>query len=297
MNTRSMLFAAIVTLSATAFANGQTPAVNLPNGLTTAFTFETSGASPGALMSLFGQNLATTQAGASTPVLPTTLAGAQIVWNGLTDANSNYTLGTGEATPLLFASPLQLNFQAPIFDYTNPKQSFVIYVDHGNGNTDTAGPFYIEVQYMNPNLYSDPVTGYAINTNCYSGAIMPTSTPIGVVNNAIALTAYGTGFPALPGAVAGHPTPVPPENNPLQNALPMDDLSMVVQYTSDVTKVPVQLSPSVISYIGAVQNFVGLYQINLVLPPTIQSGRIDIGLADSYGDAVELAPIVFTTNN
>lgn len=60
---------------------------------------------PGSFVTVFGQNLATTTAIADTFPLPTKLGGTEVIFNGV-------------AAPLLFVSPGQVNFQAPVETYS-----------------------------------------------------------------------------------------------------------------------------------------------------------------------------------
>ena len=70
------------------------------------------------LATLFGTNLADTQAWAASVPLPTTLGGAQVLVNGA-------------AAPLIYASPSQINFQVPCEVPLNGAMG--IYVTNGGG--------------------------------------------------------------------------------------------------------------------------------------------------------------------
>ncbi len=71
-------------------------------GLANAASFQPGQQSEGALVSLFGQNLAPRAEAAARLPLPTELAGTQV-------------LLLGNPVPLLYVSPTQINFQAPYF--------------------------------------------------------------------------------------------------------------------------------------------------------------------------------------
>lgn len=87
--------------------------------LVNAAGFQPGPQSPGALVTLFGQNLAPRTEAATSVPLPTELAGTQV-------------LILGQAAPLLYVSPGQINFQAPysLALLARPGSQFPVVVRH-----------------------------------------------------------------------------------------------------------------------------------------------------------------------
>ncbi len=96
------------------------------------------------LGSLFGPNLTTETAAATTLPLPTSLAGCSVFIKDV--------LGNEHLAKLLYASPTQINFQMPANLPTGTAQIFAV----TNGNIHSSG--FINVTNINPGIFSADAT-------------------------------------------------------------------------------------------------------------------------------------------
>jgi uncharacterized protein (TIGR03437 family) len=216
-----------------------TPPIIYPGGLVNSASYAVSPTplSPGALVSVFGQGIAGTGGSAvSGSALPTTLGGLSVTFGGV-------------AAPLLAAVPSsggdQVNLQVPY--------------------------------ELNGQLAADVI----FNVN---GVLTPVqNVPIGVVPAAFTLSESGTGTAVL------HTidyTPVTPSNpavagetlaifanglGPLQTPIADGALATAADSTTLPVTVSIGGASATVQYAGLAPNFVGLYQINVVMP-TVPSG-------------------------
>jgi uncharacterized protein (TIGR03437 family) len=194
----------------------------------------TSGAAalaPEAIASAFGANLATTTVQASTVPLPTVLGGTSVT---ITDST-----GVARTADLFYVSPTQVNYEVPPGMATG-KASVTVSV-----NGDPAANGTATLSAVAPGLYSVDGSGqgtaagisYTVQANGTSSQT-PTTQPIdlSVATSQVTLELFGTG-------IRGHATPV----------------------TCKIgsTTVPV-------GYAGPQNVYVGLDQVNLLLPQTLQ---------------------------
>jgi uncharacterized protein (TIGR03437 family) len=210
-----------------------------------------------ALASLFGTNLADTQAWAASVPLPTTLGGAQVLVNGA-------------AAPLIYASSSQINFQVPCEAPLNGAVG--IYVTNSGGMSSaqaaTIAPYAPGVfTYARTATATDPVIVHVDNSLV---------TPDKPANPGEILIVYATGVGNLNHLpVTGAASPVSP-------------LSQAV----DLPTVTVGGAAASVSFAGLTPYFVGLVQINIQLPSTYPAGSslpLVVSFAGAAAPAVNLA--------
>ncbi len=184
---------------------------------------------PGALASLFGVNLAPEPAWASYIPLPVTLAGTQVIMNGT-------------AVPLLYVSPLQVNFQVP--------------------ESLAAGPAAIRVQTTFGASTDVPVTVVP-----YAPAIFDDPEA-----NVGAVLVAGEGQKT-------DAAPAKPED---YVEIYCTGLGPVAADGRTTTGVQVYIAEQLITdvpYAGLSGGYVGLYQVNARVPAGLAPGRYPVSLA------------------
>ncbi len=215
---------ASVTVSVTSTGSGSTgtPAItSVSNGA----TFKT-GFAPGSVLSVFGSELSpTTQSASSTP-LPLSTKGVAVLVNG-------------EAAPLYYVSPGQLNVQIP---YETTVNSSALLSINNNGQVTTQS---FQVGEAAPGIFTNS-----------AGALVPTATASAGQEIAFYITGSGAVTPAIPTGAA------PAASTAL------GDLPKPSQYTT-VTIGGVQVT---IDFIGIPWGLVGVTQINVQVPSGIPAG-------------------------
>jgi len=201
---------------------------------------------PGSLVSVFGTNLGTSTAGAATLPLPMTLADVRA------------QLG-GKDVPLVFANNNQVNAQIPTELAPGTTASLVVTV-----RGVAAAPDQITLATNQPGIFSINSSGAG------QGAIQVSNTvlfaaPAGSIPGAQArpvhrgefITIYCTGLGATePTVASGQPAP----GGPLATA------KIPVTVTVGGVQVPA-------AFAGLSPGFVGLYQVNIQVPSSVQPGN------------------------
>ena len=142
---------------------------------------------PGSLASLFGTNLSSTTASASTFPLPTAMAGATVSVGGV-------------AAALFYVSPTQINFQVPSATKTGTATVTV------NGPGGTSASFSFTVTAQAPSIYQYG-TNHAVATNV-DGSVNSDSAPAAAGS---VITVYLTGLGAVSNPVTdGTAAPLSP---------------------------------------------------------------------------------------
>ena len=194
---------------------------------------------PGSIISLFGQNLTSGTEPASTLPLTTTLAGATAIM-------------AGQQLPLLYAAGGQVN--ALVSSGININTSQQILIQRGSAYSI---PISVNVAASEPAVFpypapGDPPTQGAI-VNAVTYAVAHAGTPVGVGDTiAIFCTGLGSVAPAVPDG-AGAPS------SPLAN-------------TVATATVSIGGKPASVAFAGLSPGFVGLYQIDAVVPSGVAPG-------------------------
>jgi uncharacterized protein (TIGR03437 family) len=213
--------------------------------VTNGASFAVTALAPGTIASLFGQGLSAVTENAFTVPLPTTLPA--------TGGSSVSVIGatTTLQAPLFYVSPTQINFQLP-FEVTDATVNLVV-----NTSGTNSAPLPLSIASTSPGIFVvDPTSG--------QGAILHSAT-YGLVSAANPARAgevvliYCTGLGAVnPPVPSGTPAPT---NGTLSN----------VNTTPTVSIGGTILPPAAVAFAGLAPGFVGLYQINAVVP-AIPSG-------------------------
>jgi uncharacterized protein (TIGR03437 family) len=235
-----------------------------PGGVVNAATF-VSPVSPGSLVSIFGSNLAPQTASASTIPLPPSLDGVTVQFNGVT-------------APLLFVSSSQINAQLP---WEVPATGAVNVVVMNNGSP--SAPQSVAIGPYSPGVFASGNHAIAIHQD---GSLVA---PVGVLSQyasspasageTISVLATGLG-PVNPPGITG--------NNSLDT----------MRMTTSTLVVLIGGVPAQVSFSGLSPQFVGVDQMNVVVPATAPSGssvplQIQLGGLTS---TVETAIAIGTTN-
>ena len=192
--------------------------------------------SPGAIVSIFGTNLAASSGGAVGLPLPTILNGAKVTIGNI-------------AAPIFYASPSQINAQIP---YTvTPGANVTVSVQNSVGSTT----LFIPVVAAAPTLFSASQNG--LGNAAAQNYVSATSTPANSFNVAIPqggiLIAYGTGGGAIAGATTGAACPGG-------------------TFTGTPASATIAGQLATVNYAGCSPGFVGLDQWNIVIPSTVPDG-------------------------
>ncbi len=215
-------------------AAGQAAPAIAAGGLVNAASF-TSPVAPGAIVSLFGTNLAASVAGASSLPLPTALGNATVRFNGF-------------AAPLFYVSSGQINAQVP---YT-VAGSLQVTVSIG---ALTSATFSAPLVAAAPGIFTVDQSGRGPGVVLHADA-----TPVDAAHPAqrgevLLVFASGLG-PVQPPVTAGQ-------------AAPAEPLALVTQTTAATiggASAPVQFA-------GLAPGFAGLYQVNVQVPAGVSSGE------------------------
>jgi uncharacterized protein (TIGR03437 family) len=232
----------------------QPPSVN-QGGVVSAATFAAPVA-PGSLISVFGSNLAPEVARAATIPLPSSLAGVSVSFNDF-------------AAPLLYVAPGQINAQLPFEVASNRPVNVVV-----NNNGILSTPQAVQVAAFAPGVFT--VNGHAIAIHSDGSLAAPAGSIAQIASHpaepgeTLEILATGLG-PVNPPAITG--------NNSLD--VPRSTIASPIVLMGD--------SSAPVTFSGLSPQFVGVYQLNVVVPASAPSGdvplQIQIGGLSSTGDA------------
>jgi uncharacterized protein (TIGR03437 family) len=210
------------------------------NAVLNAASFATDVAvAPGAIVAIFGSNLAVGSMPATQSPLPIELDQTSVTFNGV-------------AAPLFYVSPGQINAQVP---FSIPSGSVSVQVSRG---TSTSTAEMVNIASASPGIF---IVNQANQTGAIvhlSGTVVTTSAP------AVAgeyLSIYCTGLGPLNMAVqsgTAGPTTAP---------LPQ---------TVTTPTVTIGGTAAVVAYSGLAPGFVGLYQVNVQVPAGLTAGNQQI---------------------
>ncbi len=221
-----------------------------PNAVANAASFSGNSAlSPGALFSIFGLNLGRQAIpepsfvpcpGTGTPIcLPLQMSGAAVKIGGL-DA------------PLYSVSPFQINAQVP-FELPPGPTKITVTLDGVE-----SGPLDATVNAAGPGIFTMSRDGTGAGIFLHANYSLVTNSAPAHPGEVILIYATGLGA-VLPQATTG----AAPPSNPLFN----------VQST---LAVEIGGKPSDWSFAGLASGFVGLYQINVTIPPDTAAGNVPV---------------------
>lgn len=229
-----------------------TLAVGMPvineNGVVNGASFSSDGAeaviSSGSIASLFGLNLASDTAAATGLPLPRVLAGAQVLVNGT-------------AVPLFYVSPTQINFQMPPGLSGSTAQVMVV-ADDVMGLEQT-----VRLAAESPGIFTINQQGSG------QGAVLLANTDvIAAPNESIS---GGMTQPAERGEVISiFCTGLGATNPPMQEGQPAGTSPL----SETITRPLVMIGgiPAEVLFSGLAPGFVGLYQVDVVVPAGVQPG-------------------------
>jgi adhesin/invasin len=234
-----------IVFTATAVPPGLIPSVSsggVVNGASFRLSSEPNGAvAPGAIVSIFGIDLAGEERVASGFPLSTTLGETSATFNGI-------------AAPLFYVSPMQLNAQLP---FNVPAGEATVTIHRGDRASE---PRAVAVASASPGIFT-------VNRNGQGpGAILDAQTyePIEQTNPTYPggyLAIYCTGLgPVQPPWSSGEPAPTPPPE------------------TVSQPQVSIAGIPAEVSFSGLAPGYVGLYQVNVRVPVGIPPGLQNLQL-------------------
>jgi uncharacterized protein (TIGR03437 family) len=255
----------IICLCAAATSFNQTTKASRPTApvaLVNAASYEATVA-PGSIGALFGAGMATQTAIAPSLPLPTTLAGVTVKLNGLN-------------APLFFVSPNQINLQVPGGVAAGTANIEVF----NTGSTTAVGTGAVNVAESSPGIFTIDLSGknqaVALNSDFSRNGDfdqLPGSRPE-VTGNVVVIYATGVGN-TIPLVADGQPAP----GNPLAQAI-------------GATNVTIGGVAAQVQFSGLVPGFVGLWQINAVIPaslPTDANAPLTVELKGRQNSSTTLA--------
>ncbi len=188
---------------------------------------------PGAIVSIFGTNLSANDAGATSGTLPTAIGDTSVTFNST-------------AAPLFFVSPKQVNAQVP---FTTGRGTASVQVHRGNLSSSI---IFVNIASVSPGIFiTDPASA--------AGAVLHADFRL-VDDGAPAkpgetLLIYATGLGALIAPM--------PSGQPASSAVA----------TLGMPSVTMGGLAAQVSFSGLAPGFVGLYQVNAVVPMGAQPGH------------------------
>ncbi|MGH9664283.1 MAG: IPT/TIG domain-containing protein, partial [Bryobacteraceae bacterium] len=209
---------------------------------------------PGSWIEIYGSNLSTSKrswAGAdfNGAHAPTSLDGVKVAVNGQ-DAFVDYI------------SPTQVNAQVPSNAGTGPMQLTV------SNSSGTSNPYNITVNATQPGLLAP--ASFKIGNNQYAAALFPD----------------GTTYVLPTGAIAGIPSrPAKPGETiifcgvgfgPVNPPIPAGQIVSQSNQLTSTLQILFGQTQATLSYFGLAPTFVGLYQINAVVPAIANSDTVPL---------------------
>ena len=253
--TKSGLTPATAQLAGAVVPN-ETPTID-PNGVVHPFDPQIGGAlSPGTIVAIYGSHLASVQAQPTSIPLPTKLNGTTVLIGG-------------RPSPLFYVSPGQINVQIPF--ELDPAEKYQVIV---NANGALTTPQSIQLTAVNPGLDTFP-DGTLVAVHAADATLISAASPA-QPGEYIVMFLLGMGATDNPvtsgdsssGTVLSQPTALPTltlNNNPVP-----------------------------IAFAGLTPGLVGLYQINLQIPPDTPGGNLVLSVSqDGVAGNSAILPIAF----
>ncbi len=236
-------------LASVLFAQGSAPTID-PGGVVSAADYTTAIA-PGAIVAIYGKNLSTNIVSASSIPLPTSLDGTTVEVNG-------------QAVPLFFVSPGQVNAQMP-FGISGQAD---VRVRTGAG---LSGAQAVTLVARAPRVFTTAMDGKGAAILCHGAdwSVVSADRPA-LPDEGLGLFLTGLGA-VEPQIAAGQPGGDGGALGPL-NQLP-----------AGAVKVTIGGLPGEIFFAGLTPTLVGLYQINFKVPLGIAAGNYAVVVTTADG--------------
>jgi uncharacterized protein (TIGR03437 family) len=204
---------------------------------------------PGALISVFGANLASSTQQPTALPLPTSLAGASV-----------QLASNGEALPLWYVSPAQINAQLP-YDVPTGQVQVKVVTAAGASNVDT-----ITVTNYAPKIFTFDLSGQGAGVVTTAGySVLSAANPAGP-GQAIVLWMNSMGA-TTGNPVAGQPAPgLSPGSQP-------SPLTQAITVTVDG-------APANVTFAGLSPGSAGLYQVNVQAPFAVITGPVTVRVTE-----------------
>jgi uncharacterized protein (TIGR03437 family) len=265
---RTVTLRLVLLLVGAVAAQSQTPVVS-PGGVVDAAAFQ-SPVAPGALVTIFGSNLASGLAVADTIPLSTSLSNTTVTFNGI-------------PAPLNFVSAGQVNAQMPWNVLSSGTVGTAAIVVTSNGNVSTS--VSVPVGPFSPGIFSSGTQAIAYgNTDgiiaAAAGAIPGLTTHPAKINDPLTLVILATGLGAV--------------NPPVQTGNNVTD--GVAHFTATTPTVTVGNVAAQVVFSGMSPQFVGVYQLNIVIAPGTPTGD-KIPLQISMGGVTTPSSITIAVSN
>jgi uncharacterized protein (TIGR03437 family) len=214
--------------------------------------------SPGSWITLFGQNLATQTAQASAVPFPVTLAGVQVLVNGI-------------PAPLYVVTAGQINVQLPYEIPVGPATAVV------KSGTSTSAPMAFTVSAAAPGVFVFG-TNRAVVQNVQANGALTVNTGENPVPAGGLIIAYLTG------------------QGPLDNPVPTGDVAGSAPLSRPALAYSVTIGgmPAVVDFMGMTPGQIALLQANIVVPASLSPG--DYPVVVTVGGARSNGPVITVTN-
>ncbi len=232
-----LAFNALATLS------GQAPTL-FTGGVVNGASFRPAAAAdgntaPGSIIAIFGAELASGEISAQSTPLPTILGDTTITFNGI-------------AAPLFFVAPGQINAQLP---WGVAPGGVAVRVRRGFLEISSQS---ILVSAVSPGIFTTNRQGTGPGAILHADTFQPvTDANPTAAGQRIAIFATGLG-PVQPAATSGQPAPSPAAR------------------TISTPLVNINGIPATVEFAGLAPGFVGLYQVNALIPAGISPGNQDL---------------------
>ncbi|HTS30742.1 MAG TPA: IPT/TIG domain-containing protein [Bryobacteraceae bacterium] len=237
-----LFFAATAAVAQTA----QVPPPAVTNGGVTSTAGPSTGqaVAPGSLVSIFGTNLASTTAAAGTVPLSTTLSGVGVTVNNI-------------AAPIQFISAGQINIQLP-WEVTPSATSAQVVVTRDDGMI--SAPANVTVAASAPAIFS--IGGQAIALNSDGSLAAPAGGIPGIATHPAKI--------GDPGGLAILATGLGAVDQPIVDGANSADMTR-----NALTPVTVMIGgvAAQVTFSGLSPQFVGINQINVIIPPGTPTGN------------------------
>jgi uncharacterized protein (TIGR03437 family) len=205
--------------------------------------------SPGEVITLYGAGMANTTTSSSAP-FPTTLAGVQVLLNGV-------------AIPIYSVSPTQISAVVP---YAISGNSVVLTVQVNNNGT-MSNQVFEYAGTTSPGVFTVPPGGLGDGAILHPNYSLVSESSPAKVGETIAIYLTGLG-PVTPTVTAGTPAP-----NSSAVVNPLD--------------VYIDGLPATVAYAGLAPGLGGLYQLNVTIPAGVTSGDVTLEISTVDADNVQ----------